>query len=222
MAVRGGAGDGVGEVELPLGVVGLQAPQVVEDGRSGEGVDAGVDQPDRPLLRGGVLEFDDALEDAGLIPLLNSDHPTQRARVRKLGHGHGAPPLLGRRGEPVEGARLEERHVAGEDEHGGLARDLRLRLGEGMAGPPLLGLEDPAEIVTFDLFPHPLGAMADHDQDARAPGGAGGVDHPLEERPAGGAVEDLGEGGFHARPLAGGEDHGDSGAGGHGDSLVIR
>ena len=94
------------------------------------------------------------------------------------------------------------------------------RLRQGVAGAALLGLEHPGEVVAGDLLAHPLGAVADDDEEARAAGGARRVHHPGEERPAGDAMEHLGERRAHALPLAGGEDDGN--AGGHVCSRTAR
>ena len=202
------AGD-VGEVDLALGVVRPPAQQLREareDVRRRQRVEAGVDGVHRQLPRRRVARLDDAQEAAVVV----AKHPPQGAGMRHLGHRQGAPGAvrLGRLGEGDEGLRAHQRHVAGEHQHGGLAAHPGCRLGEGVAGAALLGLEGEGDVRRRHRGAHRVGAVAHHHHDLGAAGGAGGVEHPGHQRPAGRRVQHLGQLGAHARALAGGEHDG--------------
>ena len=108
-----------------------------------EGVGARVDLLDLELLRRGVaglLGLDDPLD----LPVGVADHPAEGARVVELGGHHrrgGARVAVG--GEQArDRLGVEQRGVAGEDEHGLRVADHVDRGPQGAAGAVGLGLHD--------------------------------------------------------------------------------
>ncbi len=157
------------------------------------------------------------------------DHPPQGAGPRQVGDRHRAPPRGASGEQPFEGRGGDQRHVAGKHQQLRRAVDQARGLGQGVAGAALLLLHHPGDVAAAfagvsrtarvarmaalagEGGTHALGAVPDDHQQARAAGGARGVQNPAQQRPAGGPVQDLRQGRAHARALAGGEHHGDPG-----------
>ena len=130
-------GQHVGQVELALGVVGVELRQRVEQARAVERVDPGVDLADRELLGRRV-----ALAALGLDDAARRCPPCRGARAR-TGPGRRAPswPSCPRRRSPrgpstscVDRLGGDQRHVAGEDHDGRLGVDVLAGRGDRAAG----------------------------------------------------------------------------------------
>ena len=201
-----GVAEGVGEVELPLGVAGVEAAQERENRRRGQGVNSGVDPPDGELFKPGVGGLDDALELAGGA----GQHPPERPGLLELGHRHRSPAVVGRRRQPIEGRRRHHGDVAGEHQQDGVTVDVRLGLRQGVTGAELLPLLDPGDVVTGDRRLNFLGTVPDDHQDLSAATASRGLDHPFEHRPSPDRMQDFGQGRTHAFALAGGQYHRDA------------
>jgi len=106
----------IGEIQLALGVVGLElADQLGEQGAV-EGIDAGIDLAD--LAGGGVGVA--VLHDRGDRPGVGARDPAVPGRVRDDGSEHGdrvARPLV-LRGEGTQRLAAQQRHIAVADDHG--------------------------------------------------------------------------------------------------------
>ena len=130
---RRGVGHGVGQVELPLGVVGCQGAQVVEDLRRREGVEPGVDPPDGQLLRAwrrGPRRCRASAPSSSTIT--RPSEPGSASSATAM-----APQPASARARPARRAsRGDQRHVAREDEQVASRPDLGLGLGEGVARCP--------------------------------------------------------------------------------------
>ena len=195
----------VADVVLALGVVvGDRAERVGERSRL-EGVGAGVDLADRELLGGrvgGLLRLDDALDVAVAV----ADDAPVAAGVVELGGHHGRRGAGGLVG--LEQARDhlggDERVVAGEHDDGPVAADDGGRGAHRAAGPVGLGLGHGLDVVGERGGEVVLG-REDHGD---PPGArlARGDDRPREHRAPAHGVQDLGQIGPHAGPLARGHD----------------
>ena len=168
-AVLGEEGDHVGEVVLPLLVLGRDAIQCAPQPARVEAIDAGADLVNRPLGRGGVGVLDDG-DGAAALP----DHaPVSRGVAEHRGEEGG------RRARRVvsldEGAEHRFRHeglIAGQHENrprpvaAGAAR-----LQEGMAGAQPLFLLGIRQIACFAHGrANGVGLAADHEHHPRAEG----------------------------------------------------
>ena len=75
------------QIELTLGVVRVEARQILEDRRRGQNIDPGVVRSKSQLLRRRVGGFDDPLERL-VVPQYNS---AERSRTVHLGNHHRSP-----------------------------------------------------------------------------------------------------------------------------------
>jgi len=204
----------VGEIELALGVV----PREVRQGGAEEGeieaIQAGVDLAKGKLRRARVLRLDDAQEAAAAV----AHDPAQAA---SLGHLRGEQAHRRRVGLMVgdqadEFGTAHQGAVAAHHHHpAGRGRQRGEAAGDRVAGAKLRHLlhHHHRRHHRREVVHHPRRLVAHHRHQALGGEEAGGVEDVVHHRPAVDRMEDLGEGGLHPRPLAGGEkDH----AGGHG------
>ncbi len=206
-------GHDVGEVELALGVVGAEGVERVEQRAAVEAVQAGVDLADGQLgLRrvAGRLRLHHALH-----PALRVAHDAAVARrVLELHRGERGGGLRGRVRLDEARDRLggDQRHVAVDDHDGRAAVDVARRGGDGVPRAARLLLDGDLDAVGEVAVEAALRVVDDHD--AVGAGGLRREQGPEDHRAPADRVEDLGERGAHARPLARGEE--DHGGGGHG------
>ncbi|MNQ92247.1 hypothetical protein D3C85_1076660 [compost metagenome] len=158
--------------------------------------------------------LDDGLHHAGGI----ANDPAVAGGIDQVHGEQGELVVLHLLQQALERFHLDQRHVAIEDQHT-LGSELRQRLGDGVAGAQLFGLQDEAEIVRGQPLAHRLGAMADDHVYALGGELAGSVDDVAEHGLAGHRVQDLGQRRTHAGALAGGEDDDIEG---HGRNHQIR
>ena len=118
-------------------------PSASRSRASVERVDAGVDLPERALLRGRVALLDDLRQPAVGVP----HDPAQAGRVGHLGgeHGRRRARALVRLDQSGDGLRPQQRHVPVDhhDGAGGVGHRVQ-RDPHGVPGAELLGLEDRA------------------------------------------------------------------------------
>ena len=141
------------------------------------------------------------LDDAGDIVARVAHDPPVPARIVQVRgqHGEAAAPRFP---QPLQGLGAHERDVAIQDQHVGIAREVRHRLLYCVAGPELLGLQHPLDVGVGERSAHRLGAVAvDHDHLARLERARRG-EHVGEQRPAGERMQDLGQLRAHALALA--------------------
>jgi len=205
----GGAGvrHDIGEVQLALGVTGLQAGQPFGEGGCIEDVDAGVDLGQVEFRVGGVGLLDDA---GHLVPL--TDDPAIAGRVWHHGREHRDGVGAGAVGGDQVLQRLsgEQRDVTGGDDH--LARDA----GKGCeAGPhrvpgaewTLLDGDHDMGGDLREVGAHLLALVTDDDHEPVRHERVGTVDGQRHQRLACDAVEHLGDRRLHPGAGSGGHDH---------------
>ena len=182
----------VGQVELALGVVLLEAAQRCEQRGAVEHVQAGVDLADRELGLGrvtGGLRLDDALD----VAVGAAEHAAVAARVLELHRGQRrrGPGLLV--GGDDRGDRLarDQRHVAVQHDHGACRIDQAGRGRDGVAGPARSLLDRDLDAVGQVLGEQPL-RIVDDDHPLRA-GLARGEQRPQDHRSPADRVQDLGQ-----------------------------
>ena len=204
----------VAEVVLALGVVVADPADRLGERLRGERVDADVDLPDRELLRRRVavgLRLGDPLD----VTVVVADDAAVGAGVLELGgHDRGgrAGGLVGL-DQPRDDLRRDEGNVAGEDDDGLSLLDHGQRRQQGPAGAVRLGLDD--GLGPLRQRRREVAIRRDDHRDAAGAGLAGGEHGPGDQRPPAERVQDLGQRGAHARPLAGGHDE-DGWGGRHG------
>ena len=93
--------------------------------------------------------------------------------------------------QALQGLGLDQGHVAIEDQHP-LRGQRRRRLGHGMTGTELLGLDHEAHIVGSQLAADLIGAMADDDVDAGRLQFAGAVKDMPQHAATGYGMQHLG------------------------------
>ena len=196
----------VGEVELALGVVGVEVREAFPERVGVEGVDGGVHLAHGELLRRRVARLDDRAQPPGLV----ADDPAVGARLVRLEREDGRGGALGpvHVEEPAKLGRGEERRVAGQDEHvAGEALERRARRGGRVAGSArrlLDGERDSCGQRALELGPRP---RRGDDDERLGPELQRCADRPVDEP----AAEELVQVLRPARPHAGAE------AGGHHD-----
>ncbi|MNF78443.1 hypothetical protein D3C84_606280 [compost metagenome] len=213
-AVGHGHGDDVGEVVLALGVVVGQAPQPVGQALARHGENAGIAFADGALLGGRVLVFDDGLHHARRV----ANNAAVAGRVDQVHGEQGELVVLHLLQQALQGLHFDQRYVAIEDQYA-LGTEMRQRLGDGVAGAQLFGLQHKAEVIRGQPLAYRLGAMTYDDVDALGGELAGGVNDVAEHGLAGHRMQHLGQGRTHASALAGGEDDDIEG---HGRNHQIR
>ena len=190
----------VGEVELPLRVVGVEVRESAPERVRGEDVHRGVDLPDRELLRRGVARLDDRPQ-----PPRRVAHDTAVVtRVGGLEREDGRGGALGAMGlgESVELVAGQERGVAREDEDVPLeALERRVRRGDRVAGAAgrLLHREDDA--VRERALELRDGGRRRDDHEGLRVEPPRGADDPVDQAPAEDRMQVLGP----PRPHAGAE-----------------
>jgi hypothetical protein len=210
----GGPRHQIGQVQLALGVVGLEGRQVATQVAQAHRVEAGVGVLDRPLGLAGVGVLDDALQHAGGV----ADQAT-------VGHGpigHGRQERQAgragraRRDQLVDALGAQERRVARQDHDDaivGLALEGRQRAQDGVAGALGLGLQRDVDraraVATIEHGLHGVELVAEDRDHALGAGGARGLDRPRDHRAASDLVEHLGALALHAGAQAGGHDQHD-------------
>jgi hypothetical protein len=205
-------GQHAGQVQLALGVVGVELGQRGQQLAALEQVEAGVDLPDRELLRGrvaGGLRLGHALDRAGGV----AHHASVAGGVIELhaGDRRGRARVLVGADELGDRRAGDQRHVAVDDEHRRRAVD---QLGGGqhrVTGPARLVLDRDLDVGGQVLAQHPL-RVVDDDHALRT-GGTRREQRPEDHRAPADRVQDLGQRGAHPGPLTRGED--DHGRGGH-------
>ncbi len=148
--------------------------------------------------------LDDAGDSAGAV----ADDAAVTGRILHA-HAQERERLAAGRGfdQPLQRFDLHEGHVAVEHQHEVIVGNRRHRLLQRMARAQLLGLERPAQVRRAERITHLFAAVTVDHVDVRRVERAGGVDHVLQQRPAGERLQDLGQVGSHALALAGGQDH---------------
>ncbi len=209
-------GGDVGEVELAVGVVGVEGVEFVEEGVGVEAIDAGVD----------LIHFLGRIELLGAEGLLFDDGDDFRAVCGGAKDAAVSGGVGGYRGEDGHGGvlaevgvadggdgfRANEGHVAGEDEK--VLGEWSFIEGEegfehlhGVAGAALLSLEDELDAGVLDGGLHTVGFVADDAEDVVygdylfCSG-----DDMEEESAASDLVEDFGTLAFEPRAFACGHD----------------
>eukprot|EP01136_Pigoraptor_vietnamica_P017581 Opistho-1_new@62939 len=198
----------VGQVVLALGVLVVQARQPALEQPRGRGHHAAVDLAHGALRLGGVLVLDDGrhlapgmgADDAAIARGVVEFDGQQREPFAAAGGDEGAQRVLG-----------DERHVARQDHHGAIVRQLRRGLLHGMAGAQLglLARETEGGGVHgrgLDRGFGLLGAVARHDHDMARADARGGVGHVGQQGAAGQTMQHFGQLALHARALAGRHD----------------
>ena len=214
-----GALECVGQVDLVLGRVLLEARQLGAQPGDVEGVDAGVDLVDGEHLGAGLGRLDDG---GGAAAVVAHDAPVGGG-LGDAGREHGAQRVGGGVGieQAAQGLRAHERRVAGHDHHGAGRGERGEGGAGGVAGAPWLLLSGEAHIGPRSGCAHGVFLVV-HDHDRSEAGVAGGVDDPADHRLAQQWVQHLGQRGLHARAATGSEDDGVGtgrrrcGVGGHG------
>ena len=201
--------DQIGQVELALRVLRIDARERLPEESGVGAVQARVHLADLPLLGGGVLLLHDEggaalrrVHDAPVAGWVFERHGSE-------GECGAAAPLHDR----AERLRGEEGRVTGEDEHltveaaqPGPCREHRVRR------PELLLLHGEAERRVRQMPAegrlHLLGLVADHHHHRIGPRLERALHGVIRQRPSADLVQHLGPAGLHARALAGGEDDG--------------
>jgi hypothetical protein len=198
----------IGEVELPLCVVGPDLGERREKGLAGEREDPGVDLGDPALLLARVavgLRLDDPLDAAVGRP----HDPAIAPRViehggqdRRGGSGGGVVAV-----QPGDRARADQRQIAVQDDHRVAAGDQAGGCLDGVGCAARLFLDDDLDGLV-EVIAERLRWCVDDDH-ARGAGLPRGRDRPGDHRRTADRVQELRRPGAHPRSLAGGEDHDD-------------
>ena len=199
-----GDGDDVGKIVFALGVIGADR---VDEGKQRIGPgrhDTGIAQCHRQFVRGCVLGLDDAGNrvapgDQAAIAAGVGGLETQNHQIGAIGAGGKHP------GDRVFG---DERGIAIEHHRIAIKAFQRgARLGGGMGGAFLLGLDDnlgPVVEIRGRLRDQ-IGAVTGHDHDPVGIGRGAGPHGVVEHGRIADRVQDLGQVRFHPRAFAGGE-----------------
>ena len=131
------------------------------------------------------------LDDGGYPPLLIAQDAAIAGGIVQL-HGQKRQVLIIHLlQQALQGLGLDQGHVAIEDQYP-LRRQRRRRLGDGMAGAELLGLDHEADVVGGQLAADLVGAMADDDVDAGRLQFAGAVEDMPQHAATGHGMQHLG------------------------------
>ena len=200
-------GQHVGQVELALGVVGVERRERGDQRAAVERVDAGVDLADLQLLGGrvaGRLGLGHAQDRAVAV----ADDAPVGARARRAPSSPSSPPrraascastraLIASAVSSATSPLMTTTVAVGSSSEAAAATaspvPARLLLDRDLDALRQMVLEPPLRVVDHD---HPPGA-----------GVARRLHRPRDQRPPAQRMEDLGDGGAHAGALAGGEDH---------------
>jgi hypothetical protein len=212
-------GGDVGEVELAVGIVGVEGVELVKESAGFEAVNAGVDLGGVELLGTKGFLFDDG-DDVGIVGR-EAEDAAVAGGISRYGSEDGHGCLLGEMGVADGGDSFgaDERDVAGENEEilgerGFVESEERLEHLHGVAGAALFGLRDELDTGVFDGGFYAVGFVADDTEDVV--GGndlPGGSDDVEKEGAASYLVEDFGALAIEPRAFACGHD-GDGEAGG--------
>ena len=198
--------DGVGQVELALGIVAPQPVQRREDPRRRQHVETRVDATQRELAGACVGGFHQSLENR--LVVLAPHHAAQRSGLPQTGHRERAPGSTGALQKPLQGRAGNQGHVAGQDQKPRAALDRARDLGQGVAGSELSLLKHPFDIVRRELGAHTVRLMTDDADNPPAAGAAGGLENPAEKGSPRDPMEHLGGLGFHPFAHPRRQDHG--------------
>ena len=198
----------VGEVQLPLVVVGAQLRQHLRQFPPVEAVDAGVDQGVGPLGLAAVA----VLHDRRHGPRGIGEHAAVAGGVRQAGgeQGHGRPTAAVPLQQLGDGLLPQQRHIAVEHQHLPLKPRQRLqqllhRVARAVLGLLQHKLQRAASACPRQRLLHPLRLVA-HDQQLAVrlePFAAG--QHPLHQGGARQGLQHLGQRTLHAGALPGGQ-----------------
>ncbi len=207
----------VGEVQLPLGVVGTDLLERRQQRRAVERKQAGVDLADLKLERGRVarrLGLDHALH--GPIGRAHNAPVTAGVIERHRRHRRGRPFALVRPREPAQRLGADQRHVAVDHDHRRAGVDLGRGRPDRIGRPAWLLLDGDVDVAVQCGREVALGPV--DDDHLAGPGLARGGDGPFDHRPAAHGVQQLRRGGAHACALPRGKDY-DNGRG-HDEGIV--
>ena len=212
LAVGDQHGRDVGEVELAVGVVGVEEIEPGEESFGAEAVDAGVDFGGMSLFGEQRFLLDDGgdLGAGGRCP----DYTAVAGRVGRNGgeDGHGGMFAEVGFADAGDGLRTDQRDVSGEDEEvfgdgRGVLRVEGFDLLEGVAGAALLCLEDELHAGGGDGGADALGLMTDDAEDALGWNeGASGGNHVQQKGLSADFVQHLWPAALEAGAFAGGHD----------------
>ncbi len=211
--------DDVGQVVLPLVVLGSDPAERGREHAAPEAVDRRVPFGDREHVCGGVTLLDDtdhvvvlAAHDAavsGGVGGLRGQDRARRTRQPVLAH------------ERCDGGRSKERRIAGEHDDVAVVVVVESREPDahGVAGAPLHVLldevDDEVTCLVLQLLRHHLGTVPDDDDRLADLALGERVEHVEHHRPSTQQVQRLRSGRPHASALAGGEHDGGQPALGH-------
>ena len=212
-AVGTGEGDHIGEVDLALGVVPVQPAQRAAQHTGLHHIHRGVDLTDLQLIGCGVL----LLHDLGDLTVGAAHHSAVPARVGEVRgeHGDGVAIGLVRLEQRGQRAGIQQRHIAGEDDHrpvepgAGLVQCREPALHRPAGARDLVLVRDHRVGVELThVRRHLLPFVPHHDGDPLGAQVPRRGEHVAEEAAAADPVQHLRGRGSHPRPLAGGEnDH---------------
>ena len=203
----------VRQVQLALGVVGVDLAERGEQARAVERVHARVDLADLELLgRRVALGLD--LDDAFHVAVACHGRRARTGRGRRAPWSPSSPrrrSLRGPRPGPSSASRGDQRHVAGEHDDRRVGVDVRTGGRDRVTRAVRLLLDGDDDALRQPVLEPPLRVVDHHDlPGARLLRGEHG---PQDQRAAADRVQDLGQRRAHARSFAGGDD--DDGGRGH-------
>ena len=216
-------GDNVGEIFLTFGVIGGDTFHRVGQQARLEGVDAGVDLLDDPLIGAGV----GLLHDLHQRPVGVADDPAITCRVVHHGGQRGCGGMPGRVLTDQGGQRLAAQHggVTVGHHHRALAQVDLLDHGADRvpsAAPAVLDDDPGVGGVLGEVADDLIAPVTHHDDEFCRVQFAGCGQHVIQHAPAADRMQDFREGGLHPRPRTRGQDdHGGRTAHAHVAVLLV-
>lgn len=211
-------GDGVGEIDFAMLVIGLYVGESGPEIGGGKAVDAGIDFVEFALI-GSELRF---LDDGGDGVTGFAEDAAVAGRIGEDGGEDGGGGVAGfvflEEGTKSFGA--DERRITREDDDVFGVSDGAFGNEHGVAGAVLGLLENGFDFEGFDGGGNLFGLVADDGDDFFGVERQTGADYMIDERAASGMMQNFGEAGFEAGAFTGGEDEDGCVVIGHGQSIV--